>query len=127
MIITAKFASTCPACSKPIAVGAKVEWSKGSKAAHVDCSAVAPASGPQLASTVGSCTKCHGRSCTKCHGPCKAGYTTCYRCSPAAKLAAKTCKICGHVERRNSRGYVDGSWVRGGECQDCREERAMGY
>ena len=37
MIITAKFASTCPCCAAPIAVGAKVEWSKGSKAAHVAC------------------------------------------------------------------------------------------
>ncbi len=39
MIITAKFASTCPCCSAPIAVGAKVEWSKGSRARHVTCTA----------------------------------------------------------------------------------------
>ena len=38
MIITAKFASTCPCCSLPVAVGAQVEWSKGSKAVHVACS-----------------------------------------------------------------------------------------
>jgi hypothetical protein len=37
MIITAKFASTCLCCSAPIAVGNKVEWSKGSKATHVAC------------------------------------------------------------------------------------------
>jgi hypothetical protein len=37
MIITAKFASTCPKCSLAIAIGSKVEWSKGSKAAHVAC------------------------------------------------------------------------------------------
>lgn len=37
MIITAKFASTCPCCSAPIAVGSKVEWSKGSKAVHAAC------------------------------------------------------------------------------------------
>lgn len=37
MIITAKFSSICPACSNHIAVGEKVEWSKGRKAAHVAC------------------------------------------------------------------------------------------
>ena len=41
MIITAKFASTCPCCSAPIAVGSKVEWSKGTKARHADCSGAA--------------------------------------------------------------------------------------
>ena len=39
MIITAKFASTCPCCSARILVGSKVEWSKGSPARHVTCSA----------------------------------------------------------------------------------------
>ena len=39
MIITAKFASTCPCCSARITVGSKVEWSKGSPARHVTCSA----------------------------------------------------------------------------------------
>ena len=42
MIIIAKFASVCPCCSAPIAVGSKVEWSKGSKATHASCGA-APA------------------------------------------------------------------------------------
>jgi hypothetical protein len=37
MIITAKFASTCPCCAKPIAVGSKINWSKGTKASHVEC------------------------------------------------------------------------------------------
>lgn len=37
MIITAKFTSVCPACSRRIAAGEKVEWSKGSKAVHVAC------------------------------------------------------------------------------------------
>jgi hypothetical protein len=37
VIITAKFASTCPCCGKPIAVGSKVNWSKGSKGTHVSC------------------------------------------------------------------------------------------
>jgi len=38
------------------------------------------------------------------------------------------CKVCGHVERRNARGYVDGDRIlRSGECQSCYEERKMGY
>lgn len=37
MIITAKFASLCPCCNAPIAIGSKVEWSKGSRARHVAC------------------------------------------------------------------------------------------
>lgn len=76
----------------------------------------APKSSPSATSTAaGTCRKC-GRSC-------KPGYSTCYGCSPASK----TCQSCGHVERRNSRGYVEGDWVRGGECQSCSEERKMGY
>lgn len=37
MIIVAKFASVCPCCSARIAVGSKVEWSRGEKAKHVAC------------------------------------------------------------------------------------------
>lgn len=37
MVITAKFASSCPKCGLPISAGAKVEWSKGAKATHVAC------------------------------------------------------------------------------------------
>ncbi len=37
MIITAKFASTCPCCSAPIQIGSKVEWSRGQKAVHASC------------------------------------------------------------------------------------------
>lgn len=37
MTITAKFSSTCPCCSKPISAGTRVEWSKGTKARHVEC------------------------------------------------------------------------------------------
>lgn len=65
----------------------------------------------------GSATTC------KCGRPKKAEYSTCYSCSSASKK----CQTCGHVERRNARGYVEGDWVRGGECQSCREERRMGY
>lgn len=112
MIITAKFASTCPKCSRPITPGSGVEWSKGSKATHVDCSAAPASAGPSVTSTAGKCSKC-GRAC-------KHGYPTCYSCS----TASKTCRMCGHVERRNARGYCDGDWVRNGFCQSCREEMA---
>ncbi len=37
MIITAKFASTCSCCRQPIAVGSKIEWTKGSPAKHTAC------------------------------------------------------------------------------------------
>lgn len=37
MIIKAKFASKCPVCSKPLAVGDDVEWQKGEKAKHPTC------------------------------------------------------------------------------------------
>ena len=92
MIITAKFASTCPKCSKPIAVGTKVEWEKGSKATHVDCSAARPS----LASAPAP------GKCAKCGNTCKAGYSTCYACSgkaPSRELRGKWsgCR-CGSIE-----------------------------
>ena len=37
MIITAKFASMCPQCRTRIAVGSKVNWTKGHPAEHVEC------------------------------------------------------------------------------------------
>lgn len=46
MLITAKFSSTCPCCLATIAVGSKVEWTKGSKAMHVGC-AGKPAAAPR--------------------------------------------------------------------------------
>lgn len=46
MIITAKFASVCPTCSGRIDVGMKVEWSKGSRAAHAACAGSTPNSAP---------------------------------------------------------------------------------
>jgi hypothetical protein len=41
MIIAAKFAAACGRCSKAIAIGSKVEWAPGTRAAHVACVAVA--------------------------------------------------------------------------------------
>ena len=43
MIIKAKFSSTCPTCGRRIKKGDSVEWSKGRKAVHADCSDVTPA------------------------------------------------------------------------------------
>lgn len=43
MVITAKFASTCPCCNNRIEIGSKVEWEKGAKAKHVSCPTVSPA------------------------------------------------------------------------------------
>lgn len=40
----------------------------------------------------------------------------------------RKCIVCGHVEQRNSRGYVIGDKIyRSGECASCYEERKMGY
>jgi hypothetical protein len=44
MVITAKFASVCPCCNARIAVGSRVEWSKGASARHVACAGSAPVS-----------------------------------------------------------------------------------
>jgi hypothetical protein len=52
MVITAKFSSTCPACRQFIAVGDKVEWTRGEKAAHVACPQVAPATVEQAIAPV---------------------------------------------------------------------------
>lgn len=38
-VITAKFASTCPKCKTPIAVGSRVNWERGQRAEHVTCPA----------------------------------------------------------------------------------------
>jgi hypothetical protein len=48
--------------------------------------------------------------------------------STFSSYSPKKCCVCGLVEHRNSRGYVDGDRIlRSGECQSCYEERKMGY
>jgi len=37
------------------------------------------------------------------------------------------CRVCGAEEKRDSRGYLTVRIYRSGECQDCFEERRMGY
>lgn len=49
MIITAKFASTCPTCMQRIEAGSKVEWSRGNAAQHQACAGkpLHPGAAPQ--------------------------------------------------------------------------------
>ena len=82
MTITARYASTCPCCRAPIAVGSKVEWRKGSPARHVTCagtSAAAPRapSRGRMGSGHGSAAVVAGYSsyCTD-NGSCR-----CYDCA----------------------------------------------
>ena len=37
------------------------------------------------------------------------------------------CRVCGAVAKRDARGYPTVRIYRSGECQDCYEERRMGY
>jgi hypothetical protein len=41
----------------------------------------------------------------------------------------RKCVVCGGTEKRDTRGYVQAGTkiYRSGECQDCFEERKMGY
>lgn len=63
MVITAKYAATCPACRGSILPGERVEWSKGSPARHTACvagaaSAPAPAAHQTPAAPSGRRTGC---------------------------------------------------------------------
>lgn len=92
MIITAKFAGICPCCSRPIVVGAKVEWSKGAKVRHVSCTGSVAASRPEPLSLDGQpairaqhwSQHGHGPAVRLCAGGCgrRVGprYAECYSC-----------------------------------------------
>ena len=59
MTITAKFPGRCSACSGAIAVGAKIEWSKGQPARHIACaSSPARAAAPTDHQRRGTWTGC---------------------------------------------------------------------
>lgn len=45
----------------------------------------------------------------------------------ARKFNPRKCVVCGVVAATNSRGYATIKIYRSGECQDCYEERKMGY
>ena len=61
--ITAKFESTCPDCERPIKLGNKVRWRRGSPASHLDC---------QLAMHQNSgCTNCQGSGRMWNNAPCR--------------------------------------------------------
>jgi hypothetical protein len=47
--------------------------------------------------------------------------------SPAKKFRHTKCVVCGVKQSFNSRGYPNVRIYRSGECQDCFEERKMGY
>ena len=70
MIIAAKFASACGRCSKAIAIGSKVEWAPGTRAAHVACvKGAAPAAAPRWPEAKRSgCAACKARGvmCSDC-------------------------------------------------------------
>jgi hypothetical protein len=90
MVITAKFASTCPCCSAR-QVGSKVEWAKGSAAKHVTC---APAAG---ASTVTAAPASRGRSYARRSAPTGERYVkrgSCWECGAFGPLTADG--ECGH-------------------------------
>lgn len=63
------------------------------------------------------------------HTDCAAAPTSAVAPAPTKRpYRPTTCVVCGHVERRNRRGYVEGDRIlRSGECQSCYEERKMGY
>jgi hypothetical protein len=74
MIITAKFAGFCPCCNKSIAVGSKVEWSKGAKARHAACTGTTPrTAAPSTTGTYGGYrtryTPCEGWGSDNPHAP----------------------------------------------------------
>ena len=46
---------------------------------------------------------------------------------PSGSYRPKKCCVCGVVQTTNSRGYPNVKIYRSGECQDCYEERKMGY
>jgi hypothetical protein len=50
MVITAKYPSRCATCQQSIAVGARIEWSKGQPARHVACAATSPSPSPSAPS-----------------------------------------------------------------------------
>lgn len=57
-----------------------------------------------------------------------AGASKGYVASAKSSYHPTKCTVCGHVERRDRRGYPIGDRIlRSGECQSCYEERRMGY
>lgn len=90
MIITAKFASTCSCCSQRIAVGSKIEWTKGTPAKHVSCSAPSAGAVP-VASTVSTVRAARARRPGRWTG-CSCGSRE--DSSGALIAAAHNCKSC---------------------------------
>lgn len=97
MVITAKFASVCPCCSIRIVAGSKVEWSKGSPARHVACTASATrttVSAAPGASRILVTAEAARRSYRRTRG---ARYCEGWGAdNPHAPRAPYTCDECGH-------------------------------
>lgn len=89
MIITAKFAGTCPCCSGVITVGSKVEWSKGAKAVHAACAG--KSAGPTVAKTSSNPRRSYARSGGKWNG-CSCGA----REYPDGSISDNACWTCKH-------------------------------
>ncbi len=70
MLITAKFASTCPVCGQAIAIGEKVEWGKGQKASHITCKRAPTAPTPHRYRNWRPCgyPGCNPNYCDECDG-----------------------------------------------------------
>jgi hypothetical protein len=60
MTITARYASRCATCSRPIAVGEQIEWTKGQPARHPGCAArpATTASERTVTRPAGRCDEC---------------------------------------------------------------------
>lgn len=70
--ITAKYASTCPSCRRPIVPGERVWWARGLEVAHVDCRAAAnKAAEAEARERLHECHECKAPESAKCqaHGP----------------------------------------------------------
>lgn len=67
--------------------------------------------------------------CRDCGTTCKAPFTVCWPCKQKrdARFGGRKCSVCGAKESRDARGYPIVKIYRSGECQDCYEERKMGY
>ncbi len=78
MIITAKFASTCPCCRSAIVAGSRVEWNKGSPARHVSCAPVAATPADRFATETGLDLLFGRRARGGCGNPRDCGDPTCH-------------------------------------------------
>jgi len=89
MTITARYPTTCPSCSRPIAIGASVEWSKGAQARHTSCStsAATPRTSSARYRTIGVRMAARQRA---------TGWTGCSCGAIEGRERASDCATCRH-------------------------------